>query len=101
MDTKRKTKQIPVPVYFNPTTFAEISEDAKKAGKRPVMILDKRQKEHGFANEFVWNIKGIGGFLKECWKYWKRNEAERLLEKAKLAQEEKELLERKKKLGLV
>ena len=98
---KRKTEQIPVPVYFNPTTFSEIAKDAVKAGKRGVMIQDKKQVEHGFPGEYTWTIKGIGKFLKSCWLYWKRNEAERLVEQAKLLREEKELAERKKKAGML
>jgi len=101
MDTKkRKTEQIPVPVYFNPATFSAVCKDAQKAGKRGVMILEKHQTPHGFANEYTYNVKGIGKFLKYAWHYWQEHEAERLAEQARLAQEKKVLEEKMKKAGL-
>lgn len=102
MDTnKRKTEQIPVPVYFNPTTFSAVCKDAQKAGKRGVMIQEKHLKAHGFANEYAYSIKGIGKFLKYCWQYWRDNEAERLAKAAEVLARDKLLQEEKKKLGLI
>ena len=101
MDTKeRKTEQIPVPLYFNPTTFSAVCKDAQKAGKRGVMIQEKHLKPHGFANEYTYSIKGIGTFLKYTWRYWQEHEAERLAKAAEVLAKEKILQEEKKKLGL-
>lgn len=97
----RKTEQIEVSVWFNPKTFAEVSVDAKKAGKRPVPIHDQVVKEHGFHGEKVWQQKGIGPFLKSCWKYWVKHESERMLEAAELLRQERDIKERKEKLGVV
>jgi 2-iminoacetate synthase ThiH len=101
MTKKRKTPQVLVPVYFNPDALTEIAKDAAEMKFRPVLLQSSKQKEHGFADEIVYQRKGIGRMLKYCWNYWKQHEAERLTEKAKLAQDERELLEKKKKLGMI
>jgi hypothetical protein len=64
------------------------------------MIQEKRLKPHGFANEYTYNIKGIGKFLKMTWHYWQEHEAERAVKAAEVLAKEKEINEQKKKLGL-
>ena len=99
--TKRKTEQIAVPIYFNPNSFQAVCADAARVGKRGVLLLPQKVKEHGFDGEKVWQRKGIGKFLKFCWQCWKDNESERLVKVAEIARKEKELLEEKKKAGMV
>lgn len=90
-----------MPVYFNPTTFKAVCEDAVKAGKRAVLLLPQKQKAHDFSGKMVWQRKGIGKFLKHCWKYWKDHEAELLEQKAAVLKEQRELDEKAKKLGMM
>jgi hypothetical protein len=94
-------KKICVKVYFNPKSFQSVASDAEKVGKRRGGLQLFTQKSHGFANQLVSNTDGISKFLKHTWLYWQVHEKERLEEAVKLAQEERELAERKKKLGMV
>lgn len=94
-------KKICVKVYFNPKSFQAVANDAEKSGKRARGLQLFTQKPHGFAHELVSNTDGIGRFLKHAWLYWQEHEKERLEQAVALAQEERELAERKKKLGMV
>jgi len=96
----RKTEQIFVPLYFNPETFQAVCADAVKAGFRPALLQARRQKEHDFEGQMVWQRKGIGKFLKNCWKYWQGTEAERAVKLAEHALKKKQLEEEGKKLGV-
>lgn len=96
----RKTEQIFAPLYFNPETFQAICADAVKAGFRPALLQPRKQKEHGFEGQLVWQRKGIAKFLKFCWKYWKETQAERAVKLAELALKKKQLEEEGKKLGV-
>jgi len=98
---KQKGKKICVKCYFNPTNFQAVAADAERAGKRRGGLLLFTQKPHGFANETQANTDGISRFLKHTWQYWREHETERLQEAAKLAEEERGLAERKKKLGIM
>jgi hypothetical protein len=105
METKgdyeiKKVKKICVKCYFNPETFKAIAIDAEAAGKRRGGLLLFTQKSHGFAQEQVSNTDGISRFLKHCWAYWREHETERLQEAAKIAEDERGIAERKRKLAL-
>lgn len=93
-------KKICVKVYLNDKSFAEIAEQAEKAGKRRGGLALFTQKPHGFAGEVVSNTDGISRFLKYCAEYYKEHEADRLNEIAKVKAEEQELNKRKAKLGI-
>lgn len=97
---KDKNK-ICVKVYFNSKTFPEVIKDAEQTGKRRRGLQNFTQKEHGFADEMVSNTDGISRFLKFCWQYWKEHETDRLRKAIELAEREKQLLEEKKRLGIV
>lgn len=97
MDDKKKIR---AKVYFNEKSFALVAGDAEKAGKRRGGLQLFTQKEHGFAHERVANTDGVSKFLKFTWQYWREHESDRLLQAAELARQEKELFEKKKKLGV-
>ena len=101
MQGKIKEKGISrVSVYFNEQELQAIALEAEKAGFRRVGIPIKKQLPHGFSGQWVANTDGIGVFLKKkCFTYWVEHHAERLQELAELTQQEKELAERKKRLG--
>ena len=101
MTKQRKTPQIHVPVYFNPTDFATICQDAASAGKRAVLLQPSKQKEHGFAGQVTYQRKGVGGLLKECWKYWREDKANRLSRAAELAAKKQEIEKEQRKLGAI
>ncbi len=95
-----KKKQLRVKVYLNPALFAEVALQAEKTGFRRKGLPLFTQKPHGFVDEKVANTDGMAKFFKHCYKFWKESEARRLEEAAKIAQMEKELADRKAKLGL-
>lgn len=98
---KRQTPQILVPVYFNPETLTAICTDAAKSEYRGVLLQPAKQKEHGFAGQLTYQTKGIGPFLKFCWRYWKNDKTSRDAQAAELRLKENEINEQKKKLGLL
>lgn len=101
MQGKIKKKGIcRVAVYFSKAELASVAADAEKANFRRVGIPISKQKEHGFGDEWLANTDGISRFLKYTLRYWREHETERLQEAAKLAEEERALAERKRKLGL-
>lgn len=57
-----------VKVYFKVGEFAEITEDAVRAGFRRPGLKLSTAKPHGFKNERVANTDGVSKFLKECWR---------------------------------
>lgn len=100
-ETKKRKKDLNMTaIYFSDADFATICKDTADAGFRPVLLLPKKQKEHGFAGEMVIQRKGVSKFLKFCWKYYKDHEAERVTKLAELKTQEKLIEEQKKKLGL-
>ena len=90
---------IRVSVYFNKEELATLATEAEKAKFRRVGIATMRQKEHGFNNEWEAGTKGLGLFLKSCYSYYMRHEAERLSEASKIAQEKQALQAREEKLA--
>lgn len=97
---KKRKKQLRVKVYLTDKLFAEIIEQAEKAGFRRKGLLAYTQKKHGFADEKVANTDGIAKFMKYCYSYWKDSEYKRHEEALRIAQQEKELAEKKARLGL-
>jgi hypothetical protein len=101
MDAK---PEITISLYPSETDFRRWNDAAVKMGLRrpPVFFRTKIKKtKTGFIEIKVANTKNMAKFARNTIEYYIQHEAERLLEKAKLAQEEKELLERKKKLGIL
>ena len=94
-----KGNSICIKLYLKPEVFADVASEAEKAGVRHKGLLLYTQKPHGFAGEKLANTDDIAEFFKRTFKYWKEHEAERLQELAALAEEERRLQERKKKLG--
>jgi len=92
-------KKICVKVYFNPKSFQAVAADAEKAGKRRGGLQLFTQKPHGFGHEQVSNTDGISRFLKHTWAYWCDHEKERLEEALAIAEDERRIAARKKKLG--
>lgn len=95
-----RKKQNRVKVYLKDPELQAMADDAARAGFRREGLPIFVQKKHGFANEKVLNSDGISKFLKFCYQYWKRNEAERIEKYAELRRKEKELEEEKRRLGL-
>jgi hypothetical protein len=98
---KRNTPQILVPVYFNPDTFTAICKDAASVEYRGVLLQPAKQKEHGFDGEITHQRKGVGPFLKFCWRYWKDDKTNRETKASEIKIKEQEIEAEKKKLGLV
>lgn len=97
----RKTEQIQVTFYFNPNSFHSVCEDAKKAGFRHVLLQEQVPKKNDFSGKKIWQRKGIVKFFKNCWKYWKEHEVERLTKATELARQKKELEEQQRQLGVL
>ena len=93
-------KSICVKIYLKPALFAEMAQQAEKADKRRKGLLLFTQKEHGFCHEKLANTDGIARFLKHTYRYWVEHETQRLQELAELEVEERNIQERKKKLGV-
>lgn len=96
-----KAKKICVKCYFNEQSFASVVADAEKAGKRRRGLQLFTQKEHSIGDVRVSNTDGISRFLKYCWQYWKEHESDRLREIAEVKETERQIQERKKRLGVV
>ena len=79
--------------------FTEIVAEAEKAKCRRVSIPITRQKHNGIDGEWVANTKGICKFMKFCYAYYRRHEADRLSEAAKITAEKQALAEREAKLA--
>ena len=97
---KQRKKQLRVKTYLSEPLFAEMAEQAEKAGFRKKGLLLYTQKKHGFADEKIANTDGIAKLLKYCYTYWRDEQANRLRVAAEIAQKEKELAEQKARLGL-
>jgi hypothetical protein len=89
-----------VSVYFSESDLASLVKETEKAGFRRVGIPIKIQKPHGLPDEWLANTDGVSRFLKHCVEYWRRHETERLEEATRIAEQERQLAERKVKLGL-
>ena len=101
MQGKIKKKGIyRVSVYFNEQELTSLAAEAEKAKFRRVGIPIRKQKEHGFGDEWQANTDGISRFLKYTLAYWRDHEKERLEQAAALAERERALQAEKKKLGL-
>lgn len=96
-----KGKSVCVKVYLNQELFAEMAQEAEKAGKRRKGLLLFTQKEHGFSHEKVANTDGLAKYMKFCHNYYKDHYADRLREQAELEQREKEIQELKKQKGFI
>jgi len=92
-------KSVKVRMYLKPELFAEVAQEAEKAGKRKKGLLLYTQRAHGFATEKDANTDGIAKFFKHCYDYWRAHEAQRLQELAEVTRQEHELAERRKKLS--
>lgn len=92
---------VKVKIYLNPGLYLEVIEEAEKAGIRRKGLPPYTQKPHGFANEKRANTDKIAKYLKFCHRYRKEHEAVLLEEAANLARQEKEIADKKKKLGIV
>ena len=86
---------------MEPELFAEVAQAAEKAGIRTKGLLLYTVREHGFAGQKNANTDDLSKFFKYCYNYWKEHEAQRMEEAAKLLQAEKELQERKRRLGMM
>jgi hypothetical protein len=96
MDKKQKIR---VRVYFNQDSFKAIALEAEKAGFRRGGLQIFNQREHGFAGQVDANTDGISKYLKHCQAYYVAHEAQRLQELAEIAMKERDIAERKKRLG--
>lgn len=101
-------KSIVVQVYLNQVKFRRYVQMAEKIGTRRTGLLFKPKKQRSmvtegdhFEPELTANKKGLSKAFQKAADYYLEHEAERLAEQARLAQEEKELLEKKKKLGMI
>ncbi len=104
MNQKRTTNQtdksICIKIYLKPEAFAEIAQDAEKAGIRRKGLLLYTAKRNGFAGEQLANTDAIGKYLKFTAKYYQEHEADRMAEAAKAAQELKAAQDKARKLGV-
>jgi len=93
---KRARKKTPYRCVRVNCTFTEqeatdIAEEAQKAGCRSKSAKLVNQKPHGFANEVVYNTKGISKFIRKfLLPAWKKAEITRMqkLEQARALAEE-------------
>ena len=87
-----------VGVYLNETELTSMAAEAEKLKFRRVGIPIKKQKEHGFADEWLANTDGVSRYLKYCHDYYLKTEAERLEKLATIARKEQELAAEKLKI---
>lgn len=90
-----------IKVYFSEREFAEVVREAEEAKERPLGLKLKVLKVHGGPDEYVWNTRHVGKFLKRCLQEWKRSKAARAVQAAQIAAEEEALAQKKAKLGIV
>lgn len=94
---KRARKKTPykcvrVNVTFTEQEATEMAEEATKAGCRSKSAKLINQKPHGFANEVIYNTKGISKFIRKfLFPAWKRYEIERLKKMQELKKQADEL----------
>jgi len=96
----QKKNLVCVKVYFDLAEFAEVAEEAQRAGIRARGLKLRVLKPHGFAGEDKANTKSISKFLKHTLAYWKDQEKERALKIAEHELKVKELEREAAKLGL-
>jgi len=97
---KKKYSGVCVKNYFNKQDFAEVAQDAEKAGIRRVGLQLYTQKPHGLANEKLANTDSVAKFLKFCWKYWVNDKASRLTKFREIAIKEEQLKKERELLGV-
>ncbi len=97
---KTKRNDVCIKVYLSQAEFKEMTDQAEKAGKRRRGLILHTQKKNGFAGQTVANTDGLSKFFKYCVAYWREHESERMARAAQIIQQEKQLQEEKKKLGL-
>ena len=76
-----------VKIYLPEKEFAEVVKEAEEAGERPLGLKLKVVKAHGGPDEYVWNTKHVGRFLKRCYIEWMRSKAERAVRAAQAGRE--------------
>lgn len=95
-----KEKSVCVKIYLKPELFAEITQEAEKAGIRRKGLLLYTEKPHGFANEKLANTDRIAQFLKFCFRQYLAAEADRIEKMAQIRRQEQDIAEQKKRLGI-
>jgi len=95
-----KGNSICIKTYWKPEEFAEVAKFAERAGKRRGGLLLYIKKPHGFADEMLAHTTGCAKFLKYAAYAWADREADRLEQAAEIKQQEKEIAEKKAKLGI-
>jgi|GEM_PF-2974530 len=65
-----------VRVYFNLEDASSVVQAAEDLKFRRVGLPLKKQKEHGFPNDWEGNTDGMSRTLKESFRFWKENRAE-------------------------
>ena len=72
-------------------TLQQLADYATAKKYRFATAKLKKAKPHGFAHEYVWQVKGLSSAFWDFFKYYTNNEAERLAKAADLARREAEL----------
>ena len=98
---KEGKKKICIKVYLNDHNFPRYAKLAERTGKRRGGLQLFVQKKNGFAGEMLANTDGLSKFFKFAADYWEASDAHRLSEAADIARGEKDLADRKRKLGMV